>query len=529
MRAEASRFLPVLPLVLGGIIFLAIFGFPPLDPCNLEWWPQHDDPLQSWLGWTFFRNSPWSWPPGLNPLYGLEMHNSIVYTDSIPLLALFFKLLNPVLPQVFQYLGWWLLACYCLQALFAWKLTGLYVKSIPLKLLAAAFFCFSPLLLHRAGMHMTLAGQFLILAALYLGLRRGHFCFTGWLFLIAFSALIHAYLLFMVFCIWLGAMGSGLWQRSIGFREACIWTCIIGLVLLACCWLAGYFAIRPGGAGGFGMYKMNLLSLFDPNDFSSLLRDLPGSEFEEEGFNYLGAGGILLLAYALPALINRVFPVKDVLRNYWPLLLACLCLALLAVSNVPAIGGRELSLPVPEGIERWLNVMFRASGRFFWPVFYLLILASIYCVARYYKRRTAVWLLVLVLAAQIVDLAPAWSRLRNGGNDFMQDSPLRAAIWSNPKYKKISVIPFLNASGLWKPVGLFAALHGLGTDAIYVSRTDDQRLARLYAKNDELVKSGKYEPDTLYILDEATFAEASKANPDAFMGRVDGFYVIAPN
>lgn len=529
MKLEAGRFSAALPLALGAIIFLAIYGVRPLDPCNLDWWPLHDDPLQSWLGWTFFRQSPWTIPPGLNPPYGLEMHNSIVYTDSIPLLALFFKLLNPVLPPVFQYLGWWLLACFCLQALFGWKLAGLYAESIPVKLLVAAFFCFSPLLLDRAGVHLTLAGQFLILAALYLALRPGSFGFFSWLLLLVLCALIHAYLLLMAGCLWLGSMASSLWQRQIYWKQAGLWFCLTGLAVFACCWLAGYFAIVPGGAGGFGMYKMNLLALFDPNESSRLIKDLPNNGFEGEGFNYLGAGGILLLAYALPAIINREFPFKYVARNYWPLLLACFFLALLAISNVPGIGGIELRLPLPERLERWLNVIIRASGRFFWPVFYLLLLTCVYCVLRYYKRATAGWLLALVLLVQIVDLAPAWSRLRNSNNNFMQDPQLRSELWTNPKYKKIRAIPFLNASPLWKPVSLFAALHGLGTDVIYVSRTDDRRLAALYARNDELVKSGKFDPDTIYILDEATFEKARETNPDAFMGRVDGFYVLAPN
>ena len=40
---------------------------------------------------------------------------SVLFTDSLPLAALFFKLLGGILPTRFQYFGWWGLLCYALQ------------------------------------------------------------------------------------------------------------------------------------------------------------------------------------------------------------------------------------------------------------------------------------------------------------------------------------------------------------------------------------------------------------------------------
>ena len=69
-----------------------------------------------------FRRSAWTWPPGLSPDYGLQFSSSIVFSDSVPLLAIPLKLLSPLLPAVFQYTGWWVLVCLVLHVWGAFAL-----------------------------------------------------------------------------------------------------------------------------------------------------------------------------------------------------------------------------------------------------------------------------------------------------------------------------------------------------------------------------------------------------------------------
>ena len=89
----------VIPTLIGAICFSKVVGINVLIPSNIAWFAGgvNSDMLQHYLGWSFYRDSPWRLPLGLNPDYGLELSNSIVYTDSIPLLAIFFKLFNPLL------------------------------------------------------------------------------------------------------------------------------------------------------------------------------------------------------------------------------------------------------------------------------------------------------------------------------------------------------------------------------------------------------------------------------------------------
>ena len=51
----------------------------------------------------------------------------MIFTDSVPLLAVFFKLFRGVLPEQFQYFGLWGLLCFALQGAFGALLIFHYV------------------------------------------------------------------------------------------------------------------------------------------------------------------------------------------------------------------------------------------------------------------------------------------------------------------------------------------------------------------------------------------------------------------
>ena len=94
-------------------IFFLVAGFSILNPLYIAWIAD-GDPMQQYLGWEFFRNSPWTVPLGLNSQFGIDLDSSIVYSDSIPLLAILFKSVANFLPRPFQYFGWWSLLCFML-------------------------------------------------------------------------------------------------------------------------------------------------------------------------------------------------------------------------------------------------------------------------------------------------------------------------------------------------------------------------------------------------------------------------------
>ena len=50
-----------------------------------NWLYGSGDLTNAQLSWQFFQNDIWRFPLGKNPNYGLEISNSIIFTDNIPL------------------------------------------------------------------------------------------------------------------------------------------------------------------------------------------------------------------------------------------------------------------------------------------------------------------------------------------------------------------------------------------------------------------------------------------------------------
>ena len=201
---------PFLPILLGFAAFLLITGGKILRPTYTDWLME-GDPATHWLGWQFFRYSPlFQWPIGANPNYGMDIGSSIVFTDSIPLLAFIFKPLNVFLPDTFQYLGLWVLICFSLQSYFGWKLLTLFTQDEWLPLIGSVFFTLAPACLWRLHGHYALFGQWVLLAALYFYFTK-NFSIFRWVGLLAAVTLINAYLLVMVFVIYSGDLIQRCW------------------------------------------------------------------------------------------------------------------------------------------------------------------------------------------------------------------------------------------------------------------------------------------------------------------------------
>jgi hypothetical protein len=183
-----------------------VVGPKALNPTVLDL-AQGVDPFKDYVGWMFFRNSPWTFPIGLNPTYGLDFSSSIVFSDSIPLMAFVFKAIRFALPETFQYLGIWTLICFVLQAYFAWLVIGLMTQSNWLKFFACAILVFVPPMLWRVNQHTALIAHFMILAAFYLifsSERTAKQWTKGilWALLLSAAVLTHFSLFVMLAALW---------------------------------------------------------------------------------------------------------------------------------------------------------------------------------------------------------------------------------------------------------------------------------------------------------------------------------------
>lgn len=160
---------------LGMITFICIYGIRVLNVTYDAWLLNGGDLSQHYLGWCFFRNSDWFFPVGLMNTIAYPNRVSVIFTDSIPLLAVIFKGLRALLPETFQYFGIWGILCFGLQGAFGALILRHYLKDEITAIIGSLFFVIAPIVIYRMFMHSALGGQWLLLFAFWLGLERDKF------------------------------------------------------------------------------------------------------------------------------------------------------------------------------------------------------------------------------------------------------------------------------------------------------------------------------------------------------------------
>lgn len=529
--AERTRQV-LIPFMLGVSGFFAATGGRVLAPRNIAWITDLDA-ITYYLGWLFYRSSPWTFPLGMNPRYGDELSSSIMFVDNVPLLSLLFKALGPWLSDPFQYFGLWLLCCCVLQAWFAWLLVGLVTRLPLARTCASALFVLAPPFLYRFSGHYSMTGQWLLLAALYIcfGPRR---LSRGWAWpALAFVVcLVHSYMTAMVLGLWLTDMARRLFVEGRSRADFLQLLAVPALVLLGF-WQAGFFAVGPGVVkAGFGTYRMNLLSLVDPSGWSYVLKDFAQGAGDHEGFNYLGLGALLLALAALPALRGALAGLRA-RRRYWPLLLLLCGLTSFAISNRIGIAGSGFEIPLSQSIIDRANTL-RASGRMFWPVFYVILFMIVRAVLRRYPARLAGGMLLVAVLLQAVDTSAGWLPIRQTMTAVgpTWPSPLRSAFWAQVpiKYRRIHMVMPKNQKAGFEVFAYFAGTHGMVTDAFYGARIDQAKLKAAERRAMTSLKRGRYDADTLYVLDRRLVRVAQRKLDRKLdlLKRIDGYWIVAP-
>jgi hypothetical protein len=494
-------------LIMGTAIFVYVTGGAIINPTKRDWLMLGDS-AQHYLGWEFFRNTPlWQWPIGANYPLGMELSSSIVFTDSIPIAAFIAKLLNPVLPSTFQYLGIWIWLCFVLQAYFAQRFLKFFTSNRTQVYLATCFIILSPPLIYRlvhAGHgHIALASHWLILASLYLYLRPGK-SDLNWSLLIALCWMIQAYFAPMIAAVWLSHLVKRFYVdrkqfaifKSIGF---------IAIASFLAMWASGYFMIGSNfnPEGWNYVFRWQPLSLVDSGTegstgWSHILEDRGQLSGENEAFSFLGVGVIMIMVISLAKIINSAYGKKLLVplsilsgsflflisvtqmisiskllsatalliviafvgitlfkhlaasgsgRTYLPLFIAVALLALYSMTNSVGFAQRTLfTYPLFPPLSQFTET-FRTHGRSIWPAYYVLILGSVVYIIRNFKAKIAITVLAVSLAVQFLETIPAINSARSRFvNETIWVSPLKDPRWLDlaANYKNIVVVPPLN-------------------------------------------------------------------------------------
>ncbi|MEJ6021940.1 DUF6311 domain-containing protein [Ramlibacter sp. PS4R-6] len=497
-----------------GILFAAwLYGAAVIDPRSSGWLLLGGDSAQHYIGFVYFLNQPWHWPPGLILQFGDP--TSVVFTDSIPLLAFPAKALG--LAGRWQYFGLWIVACHALAGWFGARLLQRFGCGNAAASIGALFFVISPTILLRAYGHESLMGQFLVIAALERALRP-QWRARGWLLLAVVALVVHAYLATMVLVLGAAAAVAAWVNGTERVGKLALEGVVALVVMAAVAWPAGYLV----GAGdfvalGYGHFSANLLTWVDPMDWAGFnrfwgrevpyarewSRFLPAQQQatvgQYEGFAYLGAGMLGLAALAIVAALRKRN--EPVLANVRWVVAACVAMVLLAVSTRVTFGGATLlHLPLPPELEGKLGA-FRAGGRFVWPLTFLVMA---WAVARVASLRGGVALLVLAVIVQCADLSGKAHEFRKR---FRQPSAepavaeyaaaWRALLAKCPRVEMVSAKhPGEGWAGPAIAAGESGALFTPAPTVRYSQQLERERVAHVEA----LFQGGLWRRDTIYLL-----------------------------
>jgi hypothetical protein len=454
-------------LFISFIFLIAVIGIDNINFQNTGWLYKGNDSTTIQLGWYFFLNDDWRFPLGSNPNYGEELGNSIVFSDSIPILALFFKLFKSFIPGNFQYFSFWFFICFYLQLFFSFKILKKFTNSTPYSLIGSIFFLISPILIFRVNYNHAEAGQWLLLCTLYLFFfNKVDKSKSQWFLLMILSLLISynftvviliAYSFLRIFIFF--------YTKENFFKPAKDFF-ILALLLLLTLYIVGYFQIRPGDAlaRGFGVYKLNLLSMFDPvqtlrnTHWSLFLPDIKLSKGEElEGFNYFGLGGIMMLLFALFLFLNKrykanLFAIKSN-KEIKVFIIVSLFLTFWALSNKISFGSYTLvEIPLNKYIYAALSIA-KSTGRHFWIVNYFLLILSIIIVYKCFKEKNSILILTLFLLIQLTDTSAGLKTRINLFNPTLNDpyhTSVKNSLWDElfEKYKIVRTTLPINYLGV---------------------------------------------------------------------------------
>jgi hypothetical protein len=289
---------------------------------------------------------------------------------------------------------------------------------------------------------------------------------------------------------------------------------VLFAILLAIALVMGYFG-RSTYRGGYGEhYNFNLASPFcaDLSKFYPCDIGIPAiAAFE--GFNYLGLGLLLLLPIALVLNWRHVLLIP---KRYPALTLVLVGMLAYAVTNYVSYGPHRLiHFPLPAWLD-WITGTFRAAGRFFWLIGYLVLFLTLSSLA---KKK--IWwvnlILVTAMTIQLIDVKPWLKQIKTlaakpSALNYEEWTPLMSHI------DKVVIYPTFECGRgdlqYYTWIMQLAGYHGKLLNSGYTSRDKKD------CPNSELVIQEPLQARHLYVLATVTYYETPFTKSFKFPARI---------
>ena len=509
--------------LIGALCFAGIYGVRILDFGNTGWLFDNDHDLrQHYIGWCAYRSTPWTFPFGLTDKLSYPNSMSVVYTDSIPIFAVLFKLLSPILPVKFQYFGLFGIMSFMLMGGFASVLLRRFIDSDIICILGSVFYVISAPVIQRMYYHTALGAQWVVIAAFVLWVYndliasdRLRFIYWGILGFVCVG--VHSYFLPMAGMVLAALFFTQMFRGVKPFVPIMEMASFCAAGLLNLYILGAFYGVTSASGYGLGTFVSNLNTFINPWEIGGLLPELPlQNYFQYEGMAYLGAGIMLMfLVVAAGIVIRRIRSVpEEAFHN--EKIYGKVTIGLFAVSFisavVPNITFNDISIiwiPYPSFVERALAV-FRSNGRLIWPAMYILITAAISFTAYTFRRYRYVAVLVTVAALllQIADMTQAFAQRHDLYTSYHSDETL----WDDPEMSDFAdgereFIFLYNDNDITMPTAYYGYLHDMRQNNYYFARDIDDKVNEWIGLYFSEVEGGNLREGAIYVQKEEAYYE----------------------
>lgn len=516
---------------IGTAIFLIAYGYRILDVSYDNWLRDYNeaDMALPYNGWRFFRSSEWNWPLGLieNMTYPAKL--SIMYTDSLPIIAIICKLFNGILPETFQYMGIYTLICFILQgalvALIVYKLT----KDNFISAIASILLTCNSILFEKCLLQVGVGSNWLILAAYALYAYKDNLNYKKkviWNLVLTFLTIgINMYYLPMVLGI-LCFMQIDLFldekSKKSFIRETSVilFDVIIGIVII---YALGGFEGKISATSSTFANSANLNTLF--NSFGqtgwgwSPAFSCNYGQFS--GYAYIGCAGIILLFMTLILMcIHRKYLWRCVGTKKKSIIIISIMFIIFfiyALSPQVYLGSKLLiDWPLPEMVIGLWHI-FRTTGRFVYPVFYGILIISIVFLSILLKKKSVYLLLGLCVVLHLAEFSKIMESLNdtffkkvwNGDSIYMKEQEFWKDIAEGkkelifmPAHTRSNRAPVeVGGKGRCEEITFWAYDYGLKVNETYLARRDVESITAYREKQwEKIYGSEEIDTDVIYCF-----------------------------
>lgn len=574
--------------LLGILCFAFVYGFKIVDVTYDGWIFFGDfDLMQHYNGFCHFRNSAWRFPFGLIDSLSVPYSMSVVYTDSIPLFAVVFKMLNGILPLHFQYYGLFGLICYMLMGMLSPVLIRRFTDKKVICIAGSLFFTISFPILQRMFYHTALSAQWIIILALIVWFYSDitdrskiiKQCIY-WALIGLLSVSIHSYFVFMTGIILAACTIEGIISTAISNKACCdtddksskhgikdylymlyplASMGVASFALLYC--LGGFYGKGSVSGDGFGSFNGNLSSYINPLEYSSIFKGFSlNGIFEFEGFAYVGAGILLiLLVWLLSGICGFVSYKKsndkekieiretqnisetkkeNIFKQLWNASLRkkivfFTIIIVLIVSCFPRYSFGQIKLisfPVPGFIAKLLGIC-RTNARFVWVGMYLIIISALSFIGKNYDK---VWIKLVFALAVILQLYDVSAVAKEYHAKYDTDRKYES-VWTELDERGILdnksefVFMYRNSDNLMMDCAHYGYMHGMSQNCFYYARTIYDEIEENVSQWNDEFKSGMIRDDIVYIFSEEDYTEEIDSivkNENAIKNTIPGHVII---